>query len=339
MILCNTRQDWHAVRSTGIGASEAAAILGVSPWKSALQLFYEKRGTEQPTGGETFARELGLLLEDPIASLYAAKTGRMVTRPEPGKFQVLRHRDREYMLATLDGMQTFTANEKNPLFSGQRGPLEIKTAAISKAALWDDEAPIDYQVQVQHQLAVTGAEFASVVALIGGVSLRWADIRRDPEFVELLEASCAEFWRRVELNDPPPADGTEGTKEFLKRLYPKASAKRIELPPEAIDLDAQREEAAKTIKAATARKLEAENKLKQMIGENVEGVLSNGIVFTWKEQHRQGYTVAPTDFRDFRRKGPKVERAKRGAPRLDVEAFAAEYEQQKEAEGDYELDI
>lgn len=335
MLLCKNRDEWRAVRSTGIGASEAAAILGVSPWKGALQLFHEKRGAQPPPSDEEFARRLGLALEDPIADLFRQETGRVVTRPAPGSFMVHRHAQHPMMLATLDGMVNYRENEADPLFSGQSGVLEIKTAAISKIGSWREEPPIDYQVQVQHQLAVTGLRVGSIVALIGGVHVKYADLKRDEEFIALLEAACEEFWRRVELNDPPPPDGTEATKAFLKSLYPDAKPTSIALGPEAIEWDQQRVAAAEEIKRQEARKLEAENRLKVAIGENVQGVLPNGVIYTWKPQKRQGYTVKPTEFRDFRRKDPNAKKAgprQSGAPKLDVGSIAEEYRAEQAAE-------
>lgn len=340
-MIVKSREDWLSVRARGIGASESAAILGVSPWKSGLQLFYEKKGLEPLGAGESFARTLGLALEGPIADLYRDETKRVVFRPQPGQFDVMTHATIPQMLATLDGRIVVPETDPVAKLRGKQGVLEVKTAAISKAAVWREEPPIDYQVQVQHQLAVTGFEFGVCVALIGGVSLKYADIKRDPEFIELLEAAVTEWWRRFELNDPPPPDGTEGTKEFLKRLYGKVQPTSATLGPDAIEWDNQREQALIEIKRATSAKLEAENHLKVLIGENVQGLLPNGVVFTWKEQTRKGYTVEPTTFRDFRRRGTREEKLGKGKkkapmPELSLEAIADAFDINQAREEDFD---
>lgn len=294
------RQAWRAARSTGIGASEAAAILGVSPWHSPLSLFYEKRGEGPVSQGQEFARRLGLELEDPLARLYTGETGKRFVRPAPGTFWLDQHPTKPHMLASVDGdAQSGDVDELD-------ATGEIKTAAISKAALWRDEPPIDYIVQVQHQLACTGKDMAVLVGLIGGVSLRYAYIKRDPEFIAMLEAAIDEFWRRVQLNDPPPADGSEATSDLIKKLYPTANPSSVELPPDAIEWDIARVKYGDEIKRMEALKTEAENKLRLAIGRHAQGVIRNGIVYTLKEQGRAAHTVAASTFRVLRRVGPKA---------------------------------
>jgi putative phage-type endonuclease len=335
----NTRAEWEEFRKNGLGASDVAAILGISPWKSSLQLYHEKKGNVATGGGETFARRLGLMLEDPIAQLYSEKTNRKVERPPAGKFAIDVHPSRPYMMASLDGVQTPAPEGEDPTIGGT-GVLEIKTAGIGKAEAWRNEAPIDYQVQVQHQLACTGLQWGSIAALVGGVSLFWSDVKRDEEFIEILEAACAEWWRKFELNEEPTADGSETTKEFLKRLYPIDTAKSVALPVEAIEWDAQRMAVKDEIKKLSARQLEAENKIKAFMGDATLGILPNGITYTWKTTNRRGYTVEPTSFRDFRRKGGPAEAPKaiaRGtAPTIDAQ-LRRYYDEQEERAADAEF--
>lgn len=261
-----------------------------------------------------------------------------MVRPAPGTFDVEVHPRRRYMVATLDGTQVCAPDDKNERFRGGRGVLEIKTAAISKAALWTNEAPIDYQVQVQHQLAVTGFETGTVVALVGGVYLVHSDIVRDAEFIALLEASIDEFVRRLELSDPPPADGTDACREFLKKLYPIEQPVAVTLPPEAVAWEQQWLAAKAAIKRLEALELEAANRIKVAMGEATIGVLSNGSSFTWKTVNRSGYQVQPTSFRDFRRKGSKQsaeQTLKKGqAPRIDD--ILAQFETEQALERDFD---
>ncbi len=330
--ILENRQHWFAERTTGIGASEAAAILGVSPWHSPLSLFYTKRGEAPPNQGQEFARRLGLALEDPIAALWSGETGRAYIRPAPGTFWLDRHPTRPYMLASIDGECAATRDGK-----ADEAVLEIKTAAISKASIWKDEPPIDYIVQVQHQLAVTGKERATVVALIGGVYLKFADIVRDEEFVTMLEAACEEFWRRIELNDPPPADGSDATREFLKKLYPDAKPTSVELPPEAIEWDQERESLKAAIKKLSAAEQDCENKIKAAIGDNVQGTLRNGIVFTMKKTKRAAYSVKETEFRQLRRIAPKgSEQPKPAAAPLNQRNIREEFAANEAREADDE---
>lgn len=323
----SSRQAWLAERSLGIGASDAAAVLGVSPWHSPLSLFYTKRGEAPENQGQEFARRLGLELEDPIARLWSGETKRNYLRPAIGTFWLDQHATKPYMLASIDGECAHTPND-----STLTDVLEIKTAAISKASIWQDEPPIDYIVQVQHQLAVTGKQFATIAALIGGVQLRYADIERDDEFIAMLEAACEEFWRRVELNDPPPPDGSDATREFLKKLYPIATPSSVELPPEAIEWDQERMRLKDEIKNLEAKEQLLENQLKAAIGEHAQGTLRNGIVFTLKETKRASYTVKETTYRTLRRVAPKGERKAAAAKPLAERDLSAEFQEERAAE-------
>jgi putative phage-type endonuclease len=335
------RAEWRGLRQVSLGASEAAAVLGISPWKSSLELYHEKKGTAPPNESESFARDLGLLLEDPIAQLYRQRTGRVVVRPDPGQFVLCQHKVYPWMVATLDGVQVYTADEADASLRNRAGVLEIKTAAITKLGLWQHEAPIDYQVQVQHQLAVTGCDVGSIVALVGGVALRYSDVKRDPDFIALLEAALAEWWRRFELNDPPPAEGTEATKAFLKRLYAREEPRSVALPAEALTWDADLVQAKAELKKWEAAKTAAEVQFLSALGEANQGVLPDGTVYSLKTQSRKAYVAQASTFRVLRRRGDAVPRPaipKGRAPVLDVRsAYEAEQEAEQSAAESFEL--
>jgi predicted phage-related endonuclease len=98
--------------------------------------------------------------------------------------------------------------------------LECKTAGEFGARLWREGVPEYVLVQVQHQLAVTGKQAADVAVLICGQKLEVHRIERDDELIARLIPLEAAFWRYVETDTPPPADGSESADRALRCLYP-----------------------------------------------------------------------------------------------------------------------
>ncbi|MBI4637655.1 MAG: YqaJ viral recombinase family protein [Candidatus Rokubacteria bacterium] len=291
-----SKAAWLAGRRHGIGASEAAAVIGANPWKSALQLYAEKLELVEPDALETEAMEWGLLLEAPIAQQYERVIGRTVARPTP--WTLHRSRQHPWMTATVDGFV------EDP----QRGPgiLQIKTAGLHRTEEWTEEPPLHYQIQVQHEIHVAGVTWGALAVLLGGQRLLSFDLDRNDSFLELLIAREREFWERLLRQEPPAPDASEASREVLRRLYPREQAGlSVPLPVAAVEWDAQRLEAASQLEHWKAVKDEAENRLKAAIGEAECGVLPDGTAYLWKERSRKGYTVEAGTYRELRRKAPK----------------------------------
>src|SRR5262245_51429000 len=289
------RAEWLAERRQGIGASDAAAIIGVSVFKSALNVYVDKIGLEEPDDDETEAMEWGHRLEEPIARKYQETVHRPVWNP--GAHVIERHPDLAFMLATPDRYTELDPGATGfpvPPADG-RGVLELKTAGFFKKDEWADEPPLEYQVQVQHQLAVTGLKWGSIAVLIGGQRFRWADIPRNDKFIaKLLEAEDA-FWQRVQRRDPPPPAGTEQSARALALLYPRQQGDAIVLGNDVIDLDLELVHAKEQVKLWEGRELAAEQKLKALIGSAPLATLPNGVRFKWVTEPRAGHTVGPSE--------------------------------------------
>src|ERR1700694_1448834 len=79
----SARAQWLEAGRAGIGGSDAAAILGLDPWRSGLDVWRSKVEPTPPTEEERFLFKLGHLLEPVTARLYSEQTGREVTAPNP----------------------------------------------------------------------------------------------------------------------------------------------------------------------------------------------------------------------------------------------------------------
>lgn len=206
------REDWLQVRKSGIGASDAAAAVGLSPYQSQLELWLTKtdRDTTLPKPDPDDTTEpvfWGTILEPIVAASYTKRTGNRVRRVNA----VLQHPSIPFMLANIDreivgvpGVQI----------------LECKTAGEFGSRLWRDGVPEYVQLQVQHQLAVTGKQAADVAVLLCGQKLEVHRVARDDELIARLIALEAQFWQYVTSDTPPPADGSESADRALRCLYP-----------------------------------------------------------------------------------------------------------------------
>lgn len=208
-----SREEWLKVRNRGIGASDAAAAIGLSPYKSPLALWLEKTGRKAPDDlSQSEAVFWGTTLEPVLAKVYAERTSNKVRRVNA----VLQHPEHSFMLANLDRA------------IGADGVLEIKTAGLHSAPFWEEGVPEGYQCQVLHQLAVTGKTWADVAVLIGGQDFRIYRIERDDDKVVALIEREAAFWQKVVNDVAPETDGSESSGKALAWMYPRDSGETMD---------------------------------------------------------------------------------------------------------------
>ena len=215
------REEWLGVRKQGIGSSDAAAAVGLNPYKSQLELWLEKTGRDgdlpkTDPNDETSPMYWGTLLEPIVASHYTRRTGNRVRRINA----VLQHPTYPWMLANIDREVTGAPDVQI---------LECKTAGINGSLLWREGVPEYVQLQVQHQLAVTGKQTADVAVLLGGQELQIFRIERDEELIAQLITLEREFWGYVERDQQPPADGSDSADRALRALYPRDTGITLDL--------------------------------------------------------------------------------------------------------------
>lgn len=254
------REQWLELRRKGIGGSDAAAILGLSPWATPLDVYLSKTGELANDDEPSEAMYFGNILEDVVAQEFSRRTGLKVMR----RNAILQHSEYPWMLANLD----------RRIVGG--GILECKTANAFSASDWANGVPEHYMCQVQHYLAVTGEDFAYIAVLIGGQKFEYARIERDESMISVLIDYERAFWHdNVLAGKPPVIDGSSASSELVKRLFPEATQETIALPNEAIDLITQYELAGQAEKQAQTQKDEAANKLKMLLGEYAVGTIGN----------------------------------------------------------------
>lgn len=299
------RREWLAQRGKHIGASEVAAILGVDPRRGQLALYALKTGAMQTE--DSPAMRWGRKAEALVAEAYGEETGRPVLDPDK---RIHRHPALQCLGASLDRLTAGSEAHPAPIppLSPRNAtvPLECKVVNVFKADEWRDEPPLQFVVQVQMQMACTGAQWASLVAMIGWPPRpTWVDIPRHEQFIAEALPRIEEFWLRVQRREPPDTDLKPETTRAIRALWPADTGEMIDLPAEALDLVVEWETAKAAREAQKDQAQDLENKLRTMLRDATIGLLPDGTSLTLKTTSRAGYTVEPCTYRTLRRFTPK----------------------------------
>lgn len=269
------REQWLEVRRSGIGSSDAAAAVGLNPYKSQLELWMEKTGRGSPLpqvdpNDESSPMYWGTLLEPIVAAHYTKRTGNRVRKVNA----VLQHPKHPWMRANLD---------REVMGNPDVAILECKTAGLNGARLWKEGVPDYVQLQVMHQLAVTGKQAADVAVLICGQDLQIFRIQRDEEQIQQLIRLERAFWEYVEKDIQPPADGSDSADLALRCLYPRDTGEVLDLSHETELAAAFSDLLAVRQKLADMAGMEAafKQRIQQRMGDASRAVFECGEV-SWK---------------------------------------------------------
>lgn len=226
-ILCDTagmtNAQWLAARMHGpsgkipytVGGSDVAAVFGVSPWTTPLELWMIKKGRMKPPAKSNANQlEMGHLLEPIAAHWYAKKTGNRVYEDT----NLYQHADHPYALANFDRRFERASD-------GEPGILECKSCTYHKASEWDNGAiPLYYELQLRFYLAVADVNIGSFSAIWGNNpdnDLAIPDITRDKAKEDMIFERLDEWIWSLEHDKPPTMSGVapQLALESLARIY------------------------------------------------------------------------------------------------------------------------
>lgn len=258
MRMSNT--EWLETRYTYLGGSDAAAALGISPFKSRYDLWFEKvNHISKPLDSD--AVHWGLILEAPIAEEWARRNQKKIRFAD----KVYKHKKYPFLCANIDRK---VANE--------RALLEIKTTNAFNSDAWDNGVPEHYRLQVVHYLAVTGYDRGYVAVLIGGQSYKEFVIERNQAEIDELIEKELEFWELVQTKTPPRI---KEASEILDYAYPESNGETILLEdPEPVE---RYIEIREKISELEKEKAFMQTLIKAEMEENEVATVDNYIV-TWK---------------------------------------------------------
>lgn len=288
-------ETFMQARQTGIGGSDIAAILGVSPFKSAVDVYLEKTG-QTPDTKPNETMYWGTVLEDVVAKHYQEATSSKVQRLS----RLIRHPHRPWMIGNID-RAIVTPGSRARFHAGRlqgaEGILECKTASAYKAGEWgtpsdDDAIPTHYAAQCMWYLGIAGLDWCDVAVLIGGQKYLVKRVERDDDTIRGMSERAEAFWcKHILENIPPePKDGDDAIK-----LFPRDSGGSVEASPHTLDLLSRAVELKQQI-AALELELDGDRKkgvngvlgeLKAYMRDAATLTVGDATLATWKAQTSQ----------------------------------------------------
>lgn len=262
-------------RTKFIGGSDVAGILGISPWKTPLDVYLDKTQPRMPARTDD-ARERvlsrGKRMEPYVIDLLAEEAGlRVIRRGE-------RYKDAEhpFLAAEIDA-------------EAHRGPgeivnVEIKTVHPFKAREWGEEqtdsVPVYYTAQAMHGLMVTGRNETVFGVLIGADDFRVYRVLRDEETIAAIRQRELDFWDRVQSFRPPEAT----TAADILRMFERDTGTSIEATETALAAFNRLRDLRGQIKALASQADEAEEQIKLFMQGNSTLTAGGKPLATWRTQ-------------------------------------------------------
>lgn len=263
-------EEWLRERQKGIGGSDVAAVLGLSKFKTALDVYNEKISDVPLQILQTPRMRAGIMLEQVIADWYAEESGKKVVLDN----KIRKHREHNFLIANIDRV-IYASNGEGT------GVLECKTTNSFFAKTWDTEIPMEYYCQLQHYLLVTGYTWGEIAVLIDGYDFRRYYFTRDDEFITALTERLVYFWTEHVAKRIPPDPVTE--KDVLT-LFPKETAGKTIVATEElrkIYLELKNEKALVKAHEGRIEVLEESIKLLMQDAETIQDD-SGSVLVSWK---------------------------------------------------------
>lgn len=266
----------QADRETYLGGSDIAAILGISPWRTPLDVYLDKvegRQPEDPSKAKIFRR--GARMEPYILDLLTEENGiEIVARGN-------RYRDttHQFIAAEIDAEAA----------SGEN--IEAKSAnqfaAKNWGAEWTDEIPVYYTAQAMHGMMVKPAPATIFPVLIGSDDFRVYRVERDDETIEMIRAKEVEFWGRIERRDPPEPTHVSD----IMRLFERDHGTSVEASDDIVEAVNLLKGIKKEINLLEADKDEQEERIKLFLAEHSALLFGAQTLCTWKSQDTKRFDL------------------------------------------------
>ena len=282
--------EWEQERRNSIGASEVAAVLGLSPYSTPFDVYKHKHGVDSYFDPER--AYVGHALEGVIHGHIEKFMPELC--PVLPAFMV-RSKEYPWLHASLDRRVTV---------DGLDVPVQMKSAHFYGVKDWEEGTPILVQAQLQTELLCFDRPFGFSAVFGGDMRIRLYRVERDDEFIENhLIPATKEFWFEHVKKDVPPPMSTPA--EFAE-VWPEEAAE-AEAPEVALEWIEKR-----SFLLATAREAKAEaDEIQTAIGNYMLEAGADTLthkgqkLLTYKKQKRAGYTVQPSEFMVMREHKPK----------------------------------
>jgi len=265
------KKEWLMYRKRGIGGSDAGAVCGLNPYRTAMQV-YEDKTMDTIEEFDNEAMRQGREFEDYVARRFMEATGKKVRRSN------FMYYDETYpfMLADVDRM-----------IVGENAGLECKTASPYLADKWKDgEIPISYQIQCHHYMSVCDADAWYIAVVIYGREFRYYRIERDEEALSDLRQIEQNFWENHVLKRRlPKPDGSELVDQVISGYFRQSMKETKPLTGFDEKLN-RRQELELLLDEMTTEKKQIEQELKLYLGE-AEAAENANYRVSWKSVSSQ----------------------------------------------------
>jgi len=263
-------QEQIKERVNYLGGSEIAAILGLSRFKTPLQVWAEKTGNLIPEdiSGKLHIR-LGNKLEATVCDLFSEETGRKVARVN----ETITHPKYSFLRGNIDRRVV-----------GEKAILEAKTTSAWNAKQWEgEEIPQEYLIQTYFYMELTGSERGYVACLVGNQGFHVKTLERDPVLQNDIITKAVDFWTRYIEPKIIPSMITSKDADTLYNLFPLGGGEPLALDDKAATLIESIQAMKEDATALESQQKKAENDLRLLLGDNESGVTDKFKV-TWKNQ-------------------------------------------------------
>ena len=247
-----SNEQWLKYRKRGIGGSDAGAVCGLNPYRTAMQVYQDKI-SEDIENIDNEAMRQGREFEDYVARRFMEATGKKARK---ANFMYYDEKN-PFMLADVDRM-----------IIGENAGLECKTASPFMADKWKDgNIPLHYQIQCYHYMSVMGADAWYIAVLIYGREFKFYKLERDEELIADLIRIEKEFWENHVLKQQIPSpDGSKIADSVIAEYYKESVSETIPLTGFNEKLK-RRQELAEIIGKMDTEKKQIEQELKLFLGE------------------------------------------------------------------------
>lgn len=246
------RESWLKYRKLGIGGSDAGAVCGLNPYRTAIQVYYDKT-SDSIEEIDNEAMRQGRELEEYVARRFCEASGKKVRRANA----MFYNEKNPFMLADIDRM-----------IVGESAGLECKTASPYSEEKWrDDKIPLSYQLQCYHYMSVCNADAWYIAVLIYGRDFKYYRIERDDEVIENLIRIEKEFWNEYVLKQViPDPDGSKTADAAIAERFKES--KSITIPLTGFDERLERrQEILSLLEKIETEKRQIDQELKLYLGD------------------------------------------------------------------------
>ena len=260
------KEEWLRCRKQGLGGSDAGAVCGLNPYRTAIQVYQDKT-TDEIEDIDNEAMRQGREFEDYVARRFMEATGKKVRKANFMYYD----EEHPFMLADVDRM-----------IVGENAGLECKTASPYMAEKWaDGKIPLSYQIQCLHYMSVCKADAWYIAVLIYGREFKYYKIERDDEMLADLIQIEKDFWENHVLKKVlPKPDGPELADSVIAEYFKKSREETVALTGFDEKLN-RRQELSEMIESMGTEKRQIEQELKLFMGE-AELAESGQYRISWK---------------------------------------------------------